>query len=249
MNIENTRPQSSIIDGSVNPSQNDSYIENISNALVSFLSLSKQVQRPDIRPSKMCWERSSSLNPKIDISIEEDNQSELSKEDENKIEIRFKSLREYIEETAPYKWNLALKQESLKAWIEDLKKDLGIALSFNIEVIYDQEKASTYLKINDSKIRLYEFRDWVSLLNDYRKDLNWEEIDNNKLVKVKGVDDIKYIEALLINAVNGNQNSQLYEFLWLAYKTSEEFTLFRNKENNKIRAFLKQGDFYSSLLI
>ncbi len=247
MTIEKARPESTVIENNISFSQNDAYIENISNALVSFLSLSKQVRRSNLCSSSLDLGVSQKIKPQIEISVEEEKQSETWKEGENKIEIRLKTLRDYIIDTAPDNWTLALKQEELKSWISLLKKDLNLELDFDIEIVYDQEKTSAYLNINNSKIKLYEFRDWVSLLNDYRKDLTWEEIENQKLVKIKGLDDIKYVEALLINTIKKNPKSQLYEFLWLAYKTSEEFIMFRNKENDKNHAFLKQGDFYTSI--
>ncbi|MFX1238219.1 MAG: hypothetical protein ACFFAS_06115 [Promethearchaeota archaeon] len=221
--------------------KDSTHMENLSNALVSFLSLSKQVKRPELFNQDKT--NSTDLN---DVKVNTEPISRIKKDRNN---AQFKSLNEFIKETAPRNWTVAVMQESLKSWIEGLKSDYGISLDFALEVIFDSEKNITFLKIGESLIRLYSKNEWENLLDTYRKDIDWKEIEKNEIIETKGLSNVKYLEATILNSINKNNHSCLYEILWLAYKTSDDFIMFKSDTKKRHHIFIKEGDFLSSIEI
>ena len=230
---------------------NESDIANISKAIVSFLSLSNKISRPDIYsgtkdiPVK-------GVDPEFrKILRQEFIESNLETEEDEAVTEepkRFISPREFIKETAPKHWKHAHFQSALSNWILQLTSRYGVVLDFDISVVHDYENEQAALDINGNKYNIIEsLEKWETIISNYHKDHFWQEIHRDEYIKIDGEETIKSIETILLNALTKNPGSRYYEFLWIAYKTCEDFVIFRNEKKGEYRIFIREGDLLTSM--
>ena len=241
--IEGLPRKTSFQNKGFNISQDDSYFENISNALVSFLSLSKKIHRNDITNPE--------TNSEFRNILKQEFESKEGIPDVNNVPLttkKYKSPRDFIKETAPKHWNVAHLQKALSNWIEKLKSKHGLILDFDIGVIYDHEKNESVLNINGSLYNLVNnIEKWEKIINNYCEDAYWQEVKEDEYIEIEGEDSVKSIEAILLNALSKNVSSRFYEFLWLTYKTCEKFILLKEIDGKLFRVFIKEGDLLTSM--
>ncbi|MFX1276209.1 MAG: hypothetical protein ACFFBP_04575 [Promethearchaeota archaeon] len=231
----------------------DTYFDNISNAIVSFLSLSKKIQRPDIYSATEDIPKKG-VNPEFTriLKQEIDGINESLNEEKKKIELaekkKFISPREFIKETAPKHWNVAHYQNSLLDWKKKLKSEYGLILDFDINIVYDNEKDQSFLNIDGAHYKLVPNLDkWKNSIRHYREDEDWIEINHKDYIELEGEYTIKELEMILLNALSKNLNSRYHDFLWLAYKTTEKFLMFKEESRNFYQIFIKEGELLTSM--
>lgn len=230
---------------------NESDIANISKAIVSFLSLSNKITRPDIYsgtkdiPVK-------GVDPEFrKILRQEFVEKKLETEEQEagvEEQKRFISPREFIKETAPKHWKHAHFQNSLSNWIIGLTRRYGVVLDFDISVVHDYENEQAVLDISGNHYNIIEDIDkWETIISNYHKDHYWQEVHKDEYIKIDGEETIKAIETILLNALTKSPGSRYHEFLWIAYKTCEDFIIFRNDHKGEYRIFIKEGDLLTSM--
>jgi hypothetical protein len=231
---------------------NEKDIANISKAIVSFLSLSNKISRPDIYsgtkdiPVK-------GVDPEFrKILRQEFVERELGTEEQRiqnvEEEKRFISPREFIKETAPKHWKHAHFQKSLTNWILKLTSQYGVVLDFDISIVHDYENEQAVIDINGNQYNIIEsIEKWETIINNYHEDHYWKEVHKDEYIKIDGEETIKSIETILLNALTKNPSSRYHEFLWIAYKTCENFIIFRNDSRGEYRIFIKEADLLTSM--
>ena len=226
-------------------------ITNISKAIVSFLSLSNKISRPDIYsgtkdiPVK-------GVDPEFRKILRQEFVEDKIKPEEQEVvaenQKRFISPREFIKETAPKHWQDAHFQRSLSDWILKLTSQYGVVLDFDISVVHDYDNEQAALDINGNQYNIIEsIEKWETIINNYYKDHFWQEVHKDEYIKIDGEETIKSIETILLNALTKNPGSRYHEFLWIAYKTCEIFIIFRNERRGDYRIFIKEGDLLTSM--
>jgi len=250
-NIEDLSNEKSFSQNGYSTRYDENDIANISKAIVSFLSLSNKISRPDIYsgtkdiPVKgVDPEFRKILRQEFVEKRAETEDQEVIAEDQK----RFISPREFIKETAPKHWKNAHFQNSLSNWILRLTSQYGVVLDFDISVSHDYDNEQAVLDINGNHYIIIEDYDkWETIIRNYHKDPFWKEINKDEYIKIDGEETIKSIETILLNALTKKPSSRYHEFLWIAYKTCEDFIIFRNERNGEYRIFIKEGDLLTSM--
>jgi len=255
-NFTPTQPNESLEkNNNSNLGSEDVYFDNISNAIVSFLSLSKKIKRPDIYSATEDIPEKG-VDPEFTriLKQEVEGLNEPVKKEEIKLEIGYAkkliSPREFIRQTAPKHWNVAHYQHSLSMWKKKLKASYGLVLDFNIHIFYDDEKEQSFLDIEGVKYKIISnIEKWKKSITHYREDDDWVEINSKDYLTIEGDYSIKELEMVLLNALSQNLNSRYHDFLWLAYKTTEEFIMFKEVNRNFYQIFIKEGNLLTSMTL
>ncbi len=232
-------------------SYNEKDIVNISKAIVSFLSLSNKISRPDIYSGTKDIPLKG-VDPEFRKILRQEFIEKQSEPETQEVVVeeqkRFISPREFIKETAPKHWQHAHFQNALSNWILKLTSQYGVVLDFDISIVHDYENEQAVLDINGNQYNIIEnFEKWETIISNYYKDHNWKEINKNEYIKIDGEETIKSVETILLNAFTKNPGSKYHEFLWIAYKTCEDFIIFRNDQRGEYRIFIKEGDLLTSM--
>ena len=132
-NIEDLSNEKSFSQKGYSTRYDENDITNISKAIVSFLSLSNKISRPDIYsgtkdiPVK-------GVDPEFRKILRQEFVEDKIKPEEQEVvaenQKRFISPREFIKETAPKHWQDAHFQRSLSDWILKLTSQYGVVLVF-----------------------------------------------------------------------------------------------------------------------
>lgn len=231
----------------------DMYFDNISNAIVSFLSLSKKIKRPDIYsatediPNK-------GIDPEFTKILKQEVEAlnEPIKKEEIKLELghtkKLISPREFIKQTAPKHWNVAHYQHSLSMWKKKLQSSYGLVLDFTIHIFHDDEREQSFLVIDGEHYKIISnLEKWKTSINHYREDHDWVEVNSKDYLRIEGDYSIKELEMVLLKALSQNLDSRYHDFLWLAYKTTEEFIMFKEVNRNFYQIFIKEGNLLTSM--
>ena len=239
-----------------NISYEDNSVVDVLNAIVSFLSLSKKNNVPDIYNGMEGIPFEEKENEFKDIMKEEFSDVKIESEKEVKIPTtkdkkRFISPKEFVKETAPRQWVNANLQSSISAWLKKLAKKYGIILDFIVGIMHDFERKEVVFNIDGSKYNLTQnFKKWEEEISEYRDDNYWYEIkgaDYIEWFEVKCEEKLKSKDEIIFDALNKNSDPHFREFMWLAYKTSEKFIIFREKYGRNYRLFLKINDLMTSI--
>ena len=250
-NIEDFSNEKSFSQSGFRTRYDESDIANISKAIVSFLSLSNKITRPDIY-SETKDIPIKGVDPEFRKILRQEFIDENARNDERGMDVeeqkRFISPREFIKETAPKHWKHAHFQNSLSNWIMKLTSKYGVVLDFDISVVHDYENEQAALDINGDHYNVIEsIEKWETIISNYHKDHFWQEVNEDEYIKIDGEETIKSIETILLNALTKNPGSRYYEFLWIAYKTCERFVLFKNEHKGEYRIFIKEGDLLTAM--
>ena len=230
-------------------------VGDILNAIVSFISLSKNSSHPDIHTGEenLSFEALDEEFQKIMKKEFSDDTIESNDDKTSKTlgQKRFISPREFFKETAPRRWVNVNLQNSISAWLKKLANEHGIVFDFLVGVMHDFESKQVALNIDGNKYNLTKsLKKWEKAINDYKEDDCWHEIKSVDYIdwfEIKCEEEIKTKEMLIFEALNKNSNAHFREFMWLAYKTCKRFTILREKHGRDYRIFLKIGDILISI--
>lgn len=258
--IEDTKPElKEILDelktNNLNFSYEDNSVVDVLNAIVSFLSLSKKDNLPDIYSGaeNIPFEQRDPEFKKILMDEFKNNDDKSENEDEiiKTNDHKFISPKEFVKETAPKQWVNANLQSSLSNWLKKLANKYGIIFDFIVGIMHDFDRKQVVLNIDGHKYNLTEsLNKWNNEINEYREDNHWFEIKGADYVdwfEVKCEEKLKSKDEIIFDALNKNSDPHFREFMWLAYKTSDKFIIFREKFGRNYQIFLKLGDLITSI--
>ncbi|MFW9898745.1 MAG: hypothetical protein ACFFDO_05735 [Candidatus Thorarchaeota archaeon] len=241
--------------GDFKVSYEDNAVVDVLNAIVSFLSLSKNENSPDIYSGTedIPFEKKDPEFKKImeeEFADSKDKLEVVDKSIETKDQKDFISPKEFVKETAPKQWINANIQSSLSSWLKNLVNKYGIIFDFIVGIMHDFENKQVVLNIDGNIYDITEtLNKWEEEIGDYREDDYWYEIKGADYVEwfeVKCEEKLKSKDEIIFDALNKNSNPHFREFMWLAYKTSEKFIMFREKYGRNYQIFLKIGDLITS---
>ncbi len=133
-------------------------------------------------------------------------------------------------------------------WKRKIKANYGIILDFDIHIVHDDEKEQSFLNIDGNLNKLeHHIEKWKKSIQHYHEDEDWIEINSKDYIKIEGGYSIKELEDVLLNALSQNLDSSYHDFLWLAYKTTEEFVMFKERTRNFYQIFIKEGNLLTSM--
>ena len=259
--IEDTKPElKEILDelktSNMNFSYEDNSVVDVLNAIVSFLSLSKKDNVPDIYSGTedIPFEERDPEFKKILMGEFENDAGKSEDEDtitKTKDQQKFISPKEFVKETAPKQWVNANLQSSLSNWLKNLANKYGIIFDFIVGIMHDFDRKQVVLNIDGHKYNLTEsLNKWNKDINEYREDTHWFEIKGADYIdwfEVKCDEKLKSKDEIIFDALNKNSDPHFREFMWLAYKTSDKFIIFREKFGRNYHIFLKLGDLITSI--
>jgi len=259
--IEDAKPElKEILDelktSNMNISFEDNSVVDVLNAIVSFLSLSKKDNVPDIYSGTedIPFEERDPEFKKILMGEFENDAGKSEDEDtitKTKDQQKFISPKEFVKETAPKQWVNANLQSSLSNWLKNLANKYGIIFDFIVGIMHDFDRKQVVLNIDGHKYNLTEsLNKWNKDINEYREDTHWFEIKGADYIdwfEVKCDEKLKSKDEIIFDALNKNSDPHFREFMWLAYKTSDKFIIFREKFGRNYHIFLKLGDLITSI--